>query len=89
MTNAPPGGLLLAWLSFSSTPVNFFGGTIYANPFSNQFLFFADGNGKFSASTSWPAGVPPGTEAWFQFLLDDPSVVWGITLSNAVKATSP
>jgi hypothetical protein len=40
-------------------------------------------------STTWPTGIPPGTEAWFQFLIQDLSVLWDITLSNAVKATTP
>jgi len=89
LTHAPPGALLLAWLAFSSTPAPFFGGTIHALPFSRQFLFVADGSGAFAVSTTWPAGVPAASEAIFQFLVADGSVLWGITLSNALLATTP
>ena len=29
------------------------------------------------------------SELWFQFLVQDISVIWEITLSNALKATTP
>jgi hypothetical protein len=86
---APTNGLMLAWLSLTSVPVNYFGGTIHANPPTNQFLFFADPAGSFSVSTTWPSGIPAGTQAWFQFIVQDPSVPAGLTLSNAVRATTP
>jgi YVTN family beta-propeller protein len=89
LTDAPPNALMLAWLSFSSVPQAFFGGTIHATPFAQQFLFFANGTGGFSVSTTWPGGIPPGTNAWFQFFVQDVSVIWGITLSNALKITTP
>lgn len=89
LSNAPPGATTLAWLSFSSSPQGFFGGTLHATPVTNQFLFGADGAGEVSVATTWPVGVPAGTDAWFQFLAADPSVVWGITLSNALKVTTP
>jgi uncharacterized membrane protein len=89
LDNAPASTLMLAWLSFTSVPQNFFGGTIYATPFNNQFLFSSSPTGTFSASTAWPAGVPAGTEVWFQFILSDPSVTDGLTLSNAQRATKP
>ncbi len=88
-TGAPANALTLAWLSFSSVPFNALGGTVHAAPFSNQFLFTADGAGDVSVSTTWPVGVPSGTEVWFQFLSADPSVVWGITMTNGLKATTP
>jgi hypothetical protein len=33
--------------------------------------------------------VPSNTGFWFQFVVEDLSVVYGMTLSNAVKATTP
>jgi hypothetical protein len=89
LTNAPPGALTLAWLSFASAPQSFFGGTIHATPFTNQIFFIADGSGSVALSTTWPTGIPTGSEAWFQFLVADPSVIWGITLSNGLKITTP
>ena len=89
LTNAPPGVLSLAWLSFTSVPLPAFSGTVFASPFSGQFLFLTNGSGALSLGTTWPTGIPAGTEVWFQFLVSDPSVIWDITLSNAVKATTP
>ena len=88
LTNATPGAIMLSWISFTSTPVNFFGGTIYANPFNVQLIFIANAGGGFSGAAPWPA-LPPGTEVWFQFLVEDNTVIFGITLSNAMKATTP
>ena len=90
LTNTPPNAIMLAWLSFApGPPQNFFGGTIHALPFNNQFFFFSDALGEWSATVPWPAGVPSGTEVWFQFLVEDVSVVYTLTLSNGVKATTP
>ena len=89
LTDAPAGSLLLAWIAFDSTPFPAAGGVVHTLPFANQLLFGADASGTFGASTTWPAGIPPGSEIWFQFVVEDPSVVWGFTLSNGVKATTP
>ena len=89
LTNAPAGALTLAWLSFSSVPFAALGGTVHATPFSNQFLFVADGAGAVSLGITWPAGLPVGTEAWFQFFAADASVIYGLTVSNGLKATTP
>ena len=89
LANAPAGALMLAWLSFAPTPAPYFGGTVHALPFNSQFVFSADAAGQFSIATTWPAGIPTGTQAWFQFLVEDPSVIWGITLSNALRISTP
>jgi hypothetical protein len=62
---------------------------VHTFPFTSQVLFFADAGGRFQATTTWPLGIPPATDAWFQFLVEDPSVVFGITLSNGLRATTP
>jgi len=89
LTQAPPAAPLLAWISFSSTPFTAIGGTVHAFPFASQLLFLANAGGAFVAGTAWPTGVPAGTATWFQFVVADPSTVFGLTLSNAVRATSP
>ena len=89
LVNAPPHGLLLAWISFSSFPFSPFGGTIHANPHAIEFMALSDASGEYSVSTAWPTGVPSGTSVWFQFLLGDSSVPWGITLSNGLLASTP
>ena len=69
--------------------LNIFGGTLHANPFTNQFLRKADAAGTYSDSVVWPQGVPAGTELYLQFLVQDFSVPAQITLSNAQMATTP
>ncbi len=89
LRNAPPGALMVAWVALAPTPAAFFGGVVHTLPFNSQFLFFADADGRFAVTTTWPAGIPTNTNAWFQFLVQDPSVIFGITLSNALRATTP
>jgi hypothetical protein len=80
---------MLLWLAFQSTPLPALGGTVYPVPPLGQYLLFSDGAGAFSISAPWPVGVPQGTEMWLQTLIEDFSVPAGISLSNAVKATTP
>jgi hypothetical protein len=89
LTAAPPGATVLLWLSFTSVPLGYFGGTIHAIPPTNQFLLPTNGSGALSIGGVWPPGLPADLCIWFQYLVDDPSVVGGIGLSNAVKATTP
>ena len=89
LTQAPPSAPALLFVSFASTPLPFFGGTVHPLPVATEFLFACDATGSLLLGGPWPAGVPGGTEIWFQYLVADPSVPAQITLSNAVKATTP
>ncbi len=89
LTNAPASAQLVGWLSFASAPFPALGGTIHAFPFSLQILPFADASGNWGVSLPWPAGVPVGTDLWVQFLAQDLSTFHGITVSNALTATTP
>ena len=87
--DAPSSELLLAWMSFTSIPLNIFGGTIYANPFNQQFFFFSNSDGRWSASIVWPPAIPGGIDVYLQFLMQDLTLLSGINISNAVMATTP
>ena len=89
LTNAPAGALMVAWLSFTSVPLAALGGTVHANPFNAQFFRVADGSGSYGVSFPWPAGITPGVDLYLQFLVQDASVIHGITLSNGVMTTTP
>ncbi len=89
LKGAPPSTALLAWLSFASTPLDIFNGTLFANPPSAQFLRFSDPSGVWTQSLTWPNNIPVGTEFWLQFLVQDASVPAGITLTNGLKAITP
>ena len=71
------------------SPLSYFGGTIHAFPPATSFLLAANGSGNLTIGGAWPAGIPSGTNLWFQYLVGDPSVVWGITLTNGLLATTP
>jgi len=89
LTHAKPGAVLVFWLAFAPSPTPLWNGTAYAFPFNTQIITSANGNGAFTASVNWPAGIPTGTQATWQFLCEDNTVIWGGTLSNAVESTSP
>jgi len=89
LVNAPPSALMLAWMSFAPSNIPYFGGTVFTLPFNTQIIVPSSPAGTFSASTTWPVGVPSNTSVWFQFAMQDLSVVQGITISNGVKATTP
>ncbi len=88
MTDAPASTLVLAWLSITSVPFDVLGGTVYANPPTSQLLRSTDAQGAWSQSMTWPV-VASGVEFWLQFIVQDASVLGGLTLSNAVTATTP
>lgn len=89
LRRAPSSAPMLRWLSIQSQPVPLLGGTVHAFPFFNQKLIVANPQGEYSLSITWPAGFPPGASIWGQFLIQDPSLADGFSLSNAIKATIP
>ncbi len=89
LRDAAPSAFFLTWLSFSSTPFQALGGDVYAFPFTTQVLAATDAAGMFDASTTWPPGVPSGTQTYWQSIVQDASSIHGLVLSNAVRGTSP
>ncbi len=89
LVDGPPDALLLAWLSFASTPLPALGGTVHAHPFAVQVLAATDAGGMLHASATWPTGVPLGTDTFWQVIAADPSTLHGLVLSNAVRGISP
>jgi hypothetical protein len=89
LVNAPGGALMLAWLSFTSSPKTIYGGTLYPFPDPIGFLLTADPAGALSITTTWPAGIPAGTDTFLQFLIKDTGAATKLTLSNALKLTTP
>ncbi len=89
LVGAVPGAVLLGWLSATSAPLPLAGGTLHAWPVLNQFLFLANGAGQLHLTSTWPPGLPPGTEVWVQFLCEDGTTPDGFVLSNALRGTTP
>jgi endonuclease I len=88
LNHTPVGALTLAWVAFESLPFEALGGTVHAIPFANQLLFVTDSSGDLNLATSWPFGIPSGTPIWFQFVVEDSSVIYSITLSNGLLVTA-
>ncbi len=89
LTNVPPDTLMLAWVSFASTPLDVIGGTVHAFPPTAQILFVSDATGQSSLTIPWPAGQPSGVDLHLQFVVQDLAVPHGLTLSNAMVRTTP
>jgi hypothetical protein len=89
LTDARPSSLALTWLSFASTPFNAIGGTIYAAPLTTQVAFTTTSGGTRHVTTTWPAGLPPGVDHYWQVLVADVNSPHGLTMSNAVHGLTP
>jgi hypothetical protein len=65
------------------------GGTLVPDPFDVITPFVTSPAGTLAVSTTWPAGVPAGSELWMQVWVNDPSGPKGVTASNGVSGASP
>lgn len=89
LSQGAPSALAVVFISFSSTPAAFKGGTLHAAPVGALVVAATDGAGSLSGSASFP-GAAPGTQLWFQVALEDASVpAYGVALSNGVVGTVP
>ena len=89
LSNAAPLATAGLFLAFSSTPTPFAGGTLVPFPFIGPFLFVTGPTGEIPISFVLPPGLPPGTEMYLQWGIDDAAAVSGIALSNAVRGDVP
>jgi len=69
-------------------PFDALGGTVYASPPTTQLLRATDVAGHWSQGFAWPLGLPADVDFWLQFIVADGSVPAGLTLSNALTATT-
>lgn len=79
----------LGWIATAPTPFAALGGTVHAWPYTAQVPFVTGLFSSLSVQTTWPAGIPSGTELTFQFVIQDLSVPAGIVLWDAVRASIP
>jgi hypothetical protein len=89
LSNAPSSAVFLMWISLSSNPANVVGGTLYPLPADVKLVLATNALGEFSLATTVGPGAPPGVDLWFQCLVQDATNMHGITLSNAVRGTTP
>lgn len=89
LSQAAPSALALVFISFSSTPTAFKGGTLHTVPVGALVVVTTDGSGSLTGSAPFP-GAPSGTSLWFQVGVEDASVAgFGASLSNGVVGTVP
>jgi len=90
LQNAAPSALSLLFVSFTSTPAPFKGGTLATVPIAYQFTLPTGPAGALTLPwAAWPGGLPSGFSLHFQFAVQDAGAVQGVALSNALKAVTP
>jgi len=90
LASAPPFSLAALFISFIGASAPFKGGTLVPVPFAMHISLFTNAAGKITLPwPSFPAGLPAGTNLYFQYALQDGMAPAGVALSNAVKGTTP
>lgn len=72
-----------------NTPAAFKGGTLVPVPFVKLLFANTTAGGTLPLSFSWPAGVPSGFNVYVQWAIHDAAAPAGVSLSNALQATTP
>ncbi len=86
--NAAPSAFGGVFLSSALNPQPLFGGTLI--PDLQILKFFAtDPAGELDLATSWPVGLPAGTEFFWQYWVTDAGGPEGYAASNAVQTVTP
>lgn len=89
--DAAPNALAVVFVGFAPLNLPLLGGTLV--PDFNPPGFFAgvrtDASGSFEGSFTWPAGLPSGTDTWYQVWVIDAGAPQGVAATNALRAKSP
>jgi hypothetical protein len=89
LASAAPAAPAFLFVSTSSTPTAFKGGTLVTVPITLAVFAPTSGAGGFElAWSAWPAGLS-GTTLYFQAAIPDVEAVQGVALSNGMSALVP
>jgi hypothetical protein len=89
LADAAPSAPGLLFVSMSSTPAPFKGGTLLAVPVQLTLALSTDSTGDSMVPwTSWPSGLS-GLSLFLQSAIPDIAAVKGVALSNALRADVP
>ena len=89
LSNAAPSALARLFISLSSTPTPFKGGTLVPVPPLSTLTVVTNAAGAMPLSlAAWPPGAS-GASFWFQYAIQDAGAVKGVALSNALRADVP
>ncbi|HTE07041.1 MAG TPA: calcium-binding protein [Planctomycetota bacterium] len=89
LAQAAPYAPAMMFVSLSSSPKPFKGGTLVASPVVSLIALATNGAGKVALPFTWPAGIPSETALWFQVAIHDWVASSDVALSNGVKAVTP
>ena len=89
LADGAPNAFALLFASLASTPLPFKGGLLHTVPIAVELALTTDPAGQVVLSSPWPAGLPVGTQHWWQAAIQDASSPFGATLTNAVIGTQP
>jgi N-acetylmuramoyl-L-alanine amidase len=90
VVDAAPDAPAVLFFGFQSVPAPFFGGQLYPFPAPRLLTLVIDASGGAQGSGEWPAGVPSGTQVWFQLAVVDALVPdHGVALSDALVGLAP
>ena len=88
LNSGKPSTTVYLLVSPFSLFVPFKGGTLVPSP-DLLIIVAADGAGGFSLGAPWAAGLPAGTQIWFQCWQSDATGVLGWISTNGLRATTP
>ncbi len=91
LSGAQPSAPAVLFYGFSRLDAPLYGGTLVPDfsPPGNLLTVITGPSGSLSLGTTWPAGLPAGTELFIQYWMPDAGGPFGFASSNAVKATTP
>ena len=85
LSNAAPSATAGLFLSLASTPIPFKGGTLVPFPWFGDILFLTTSpTGTIPLPFALSVTLPPGTQLFAQWAIQDAGAVNGVALSNAI-----
>jgi hypothetical protein len=89
LAHGTPGAPSTLVIGFAALETPFKGGVLVPDPAVLVAGLPIGPAGDLVLGAAWPAGVPAGTELWFQHWFPDSAALQGYAASNAVKAVVP
>ncbi len=89
LSNANPNSTVGFILGFSFLGAPFKGGTLVPAPDLLVTGLPTDGSGTLVINSTWPTGIPSGSQFWMQEWIADPAGPEGFSASNGLLATTP
>ena len=89
LINARPSSLAMLFVSLGVGPgAPFKGGVLKTFPVLTSVILFTNAGGALNLSAVLPS-LPSGSALGFQYAIQDPAAVFGVSLSNCMKGTVP